>query len=293
MAAFAALLFVSVTTTVVAGESEPLCGDVNNSSTITTSDALLVLKKSVAQPITLSCAAYDGRFAGCQASLFNATGNLGICQTSLDACEAAPVCGNSILEEGEQCEVEDLDGGTCQQRGYAGGTLACGAGCLFDKSGCYDFRFDVSGDTIVDHATGLEWEKKTTEPSSGANFDDPHDVDNTYQWCAGLYPECTNPANPFDGSAAVDFLNKLNGGLGSKTCYAGHCDWRLPTVEELEGLPMPIGPDFQPDAASANWSATTVAAEPEKAILVARFVGGTGEAHKSIELSVRAVRTAR
>ncbi len=33
----------------------PVCGDVNESSSVTSTDALLVLKKSVEQPVTLDC----------------------------------------------------------------------------------------------------------------------------------------------------------------------------------------------------------------------------------------------
>jgi hypothetical protein len=47
--------------------ADPVCGDVNDSSTITATDALLVLKKSVQQPITLECSAYDEALETCSA----------------------------------------------------------------------------------------------------------------------------------------------------------------------------------------------------------------------------------
>lgn len=46
------------------------------------------------------------------------------------------ICGNGIIEEGEDCEGKDLNGQTCLSRGYAGGTLSCDIACAFDTYGC-------------------------------------------------------------------------------------------------------------------------------------------------------------
>jgi hypothetical protein len=42
-----------------ASAADPVCGDVNDTSTVTSSDALLVLRKSVDQPVTLDCSAFE------------------------------------------------------------------------------------------------------------------------------------------------------------------------------------------------------------------------------------------
>jgi hypothetical protein len=46
------------------------------------------------------------------------------------------VCGNGIIEGGEDCEGSDLNGQTCETLGYGPGTLACDIACSFDTFGC-------------------------------------------------------------------------------------------------------------------------------------------------------------
>jgi len=50
----------------------------------------------------------------------------------------APTCGNGVLDATEQCEGTNLGGNDCTTilMGFGGGTLACGASCTFDVSGC-------------------------------------------------------------------------------------------------------------------------------------------------------------
>ncbi len=47
-----------------------------------------------------------------------------------------PVCGNGVVEEGEQCDGANHDGQTCLTLGMDGGNLACTSTCTFDRSGC-------------------------------------------------------------------------------------------------------------------------------------------------------------
>lgn len=46
------------------------------------------------------------------------------------------VCGNDIVEAGEDCDGVELDGETCASQGYSSGTLACASNCSFDTSSC-------------------------------------------------------------------------------------------------------------------------------------------------------------
>jgi hypothetical protein len=154
-------------------------------------------------------------------------------------------------------------------------------------------RYRDNGDgTVTDYDSGLQWEQKTTTFGSGTNYGDPHDVDNTYSWSAFIKNDGTG------------FLDQLNGKTASGTtvtgCFAGHCDWRLPTVVELQGIllaPSPcLGVDpcidavFGPTAPLSNWSSTTDATFATEGWYV--FFGGGNVDHRPKDFTrfVRAVR---
>ncbi|MCC6765214.1 MAG: DUF1566 domain-containing protein [Deltaproteobacteria bacterium] len=129
-------------------------------------------------------------------------------------------------------------------------TQALGTG-----SSCDTDRFvEVAGTTVVDNLTGLQWEMKTDDGGV-------HDKDDFYDWSA---TSMTSPAA--DGAVFTTFLATLNGG-----CFAGQCDWRLPTRGELEtilsqGYPCAenpcIPPGFGPTNGSLYWASTNVPGLP-------------------------------
>lgn len=46
------------------------------------------------------------------------------------------ICGNNIIEGGEDCEGADLNGQTCVGLGFGPGTLTCDIACSFDTYDC-------------------------------------------------------------------------------------------------------------------------------------------------------------
>lgn len=157
----------------------------------------------------------------------------------------------------------------------------------FDTSSCYvGARFEDVGLTIIDHQTGLEWEKKDGA-GGGADNANPHDVDNVYTWSStGQDP---------DGTAFTDFLSNLN-----STGFAGQHDWLLPTVHELQTilrgvypcLTVPfVDPIFVPTQSIFYWSSSTVQNSPTSAWIVDFYVGETNSGPKMNSLYVRVVRS--
>lgn len=55
---------------------------------------------------------------------------------------AVGICGNNIVEFGEDCDGSALDGQTCESRGFDGGTLSCDPGCGFNESECVNLGPD-------------------------------------------------------------------------------------------------------------------------------------------------------
>lgn len=173
----------------------------------------------------------------------------------------------------------------CLQKNAAGliagkpdGSAACRTKfqTALTKAGTACRYLDNGNGTVSDLNTGLLWEKKDT------NCPGPDCVSDAFDWS----PSTDNP----DGTAFTAFLYGLDGGTstnGTRTrgCFTGHCDWRLPTIEELAGIVDAtqgqcgggsgacIDPAFGPTEVGRYWSATTADNDPGSAWVV--YFGAT------------------
>jgi hypothetical protein len=58
------------------------------------------------------------------------------------------MCGNGLVDDGEQCDGGNLNGFSCTDLGYSGGTLACDPiTCTYDASGCVNNTDNGGGGT--------------------------------------------------------------------------------------------------------------------------------------------------
>jgi hypothetical protein len=223
-------------------------------------------------------------------------------KTALDSqttLHAVATCGNGIVESGEECDWTNLNNQTCPQQGFEGGTLACMPGqCTFDTSGCSAVRFIDNGDgTVTDFQMGLMWEKK-------GDSGDLHDKELVLRWQDEL-PE----------ASIHEWLSQLNGHTDNPAAqagFAGHTDWRLPTIAELQtiidlnnGFPTVAsifntgcklgctGTSCSCTTAFVYWSSTTAMSNPLLAWTVLFFDGSTSTKTKDDFAHVRAVRGIR
>jgi hypothetical protein len=145
---------------------------------------------------------------------------------------------------------------------------------------CAQARWADNGDgTVSDNLTGLQWEQKTDDGSV-------HDKDDSYTW---------STLENANGTVFTSFLSTLNG-----ACFAGHCDWRLPTRSELrtivaEAYPCSASPCinetiFGPTAAGYYWSATESLESDYTAWLTYFVDGGLNSDVKTDGRYARAVR---
>ena len=145
-------------------------------------------------------------------------------------------------------------------------------------SSCDAARFLDNGDgTVTDTLTGLQWEKKTDDGTI-------HDRDDRYAWSANV------AGTAADGGTFTTFLAALN-----SACFAGQCDWRLPTLAELQTILLDqypaggIDPIFGPRG-DYYWSSTQQTTGPDLAWILSFQDGSRTTALKDATFNVRAVR---
>lgn len=53
----------------------------------------------------------------------------------ISSSDEKAICGNEIIEKGEECEGNNLNDKTCYSYGFVGGSVSC-KGCIIDTSNC-------------------------------------------------------------------------------------------------------------------------------------------------------------
>jgi hypothetical protein len=224
---------------------------------------------------------------------------LGQCCGDCNADGAVQI--NELVTAVNRALTSCSDDHICRQRFPASGqTTSYGPGSDGDvKAGAALSYIDNGDGTITDLNTGLMWEKK--DAAGGI-----HDQGNRYTWGMASQPYAMN------GTMVTEFLATLN----RAPCFAGHCDWRIPNVKELQSIvdyeipyPGPAvdatfntncfagctvngdgGPMCSCTASDGYWSSTTFRLDPVIAWGV-NFMNGYVSGHgKSLTLAVRAVR---
>ena len=194
--------------------------------------------------------------------------------SALNGCPGVPTI--TLLQTGQtQCDPGDQTLGSCP------GTPAGQDGEL--REGAARSDTDNGDGTVTDNVTGLTWEKLSNDGSI-------HDYTATYTW-AGAFRK-------------VATLNSRR--------FAGHSDWRLPNVNELQSLANygTVAPSVdaafntgcvkrctvtscsctQSSVFDFYWSSTTYQPVPDSAWFVIFNDGRSGAYAKSNNYYVRAVR---
>jgi uncharacterized protein DUF1566 len=198
--------------------------------------------------------------ADCVGTLSDGTSTISV---AISGCTPPPTSSATVFPATGQTTCWDSSGAViaCTDTGQDGEKRA-GAPLSYTSN---------SDGTITDNNTGLVWEKQVN--CSGGL----HCVDDRYTW-----------------QEALDYVKALN-----TANFAGHSDWRLPNVRELQSI-VNYGPALSPEfndclhgsctAYDYYWSSTTYAGIPSWAWWVHFGDGVTGADKKSYTNLVRAVR---
>jgi len=184
--------------------------------------------------VALSCGDDDG--GSSTGGLDQPCNSDGTCQAGLDCVQDVCVentdpCGNGVLDTGEICDGEELDGETCEGLGFESGTLVCAATCDgYDTSGCSEG--DPCGNGVLDAGETCDGDELNGETCESQGFEagtlgcadtcDAYDTSN----CGDPLPYGTvsvafstdyvrNNSDPMDSTAGILFEAFASGTFGT------------------------------------------------------------------------------
>ena len=225
-------------------------------------------------------------------ALLIALGALSVAGILIQPCAAVSEAANDRLPARGAADVSSCDGDLNGNKAVTIDELVAAVNSALNGCPSPSGRFLDNGDgTVTDTETALEWEKKVAIDGI-PKAPDLHDGDNTYSWGGGE-----------NGIGSIfAWVGQLN-----EQQFAGHDDWRVPTVEELRNIvncnysPC-IDPAFGPTVLDCThppecvsnpwyWSSTSNDNNPGAAFVV-NFMDGSseGDFSKGIASAVRAVR---
>jgi len=79
------------------------------------------------------------------------------------------VCGNAVIEGGEDCEGINLNNQTCQSQGYGPGILSCDIACTFDFYDCFPAPTSTPTPTLTPTPTSVPTLTPTSVPATTSN----------------------------------------------------------------------------------------------------------------------------
>ena len=175
---------------------------------------------------------------------------------TLNTNSTAPVCGDSTLTSPpEVCDTNELGGTSCEDLGFAGGSLDCNAGCGFDTSECSDGVIALCATPGAAIVNGAPVDSTITLPA-GANIADVDVfVDITHTWNSDLDIFLTHD----DTGTQVELATDLCGADDDVFAFfndeaTGAPDCVVPVAIEGNVTAEGVLGDFDGEASGGNWT---------------------------------------
>jgi hypothetical protein len=158
---------------------------------------------------------------------------------------APTTCGNGTIEAPEQCDTAAFGGATCVSLGFAaGGTLSCTVGCAYNTSTCLAQAFPETGQTTCYDAGGLviacagSGQDGETLGGSPLSYTDNGDGTITDNNTKLMWEKLSDDGSIHDKDDNYDWTTAVTTKIAalSSGSFAGHTDWRLPNVRELQSI---------------------------------------------------------